>query len=61
MGSGGVHKSLGRFKLMNLTGRKSGKVRGKRVAGSRAFALTLPALLGWMRPLALPGAFLASE
>lgn len=50
MGSGGVHKSLGRFELMILIRRKTGNLRADRVRKTRAFALLLPTLLAWLLP-----------
>lgn len=61
MGSGGVHKSLGRFESMILIRRKTGNVRADRVKKRRAFALALPAFLAWLRPTRTFGAAAVSR
>ena len=49
MGSGGVHKSLGRFRLMILIRRKTGNVRANRVNSTQSFGVALLAFLASLR------------
>ena len=50
MGSGGVHKSLGRFELMISIRRKTGNVRANRMQSSRSFGVAFVAILACLLP-----------
>ena len=50
MGSGGVHKSLGRFRLMISIRRNTGNVRDHRVKSTRSFGVAMLAILAWLLP-----------
>ena len=50
MGSGGVHKSLGRLDLMILIRRNTGNVRDHRMQSSRSFGVALLAILASLLP-----------
>jgi hypothetical protein len=45
MGSGGVHKSLGRSRLMISIRRNTGNVRGNRMQSNRAIGVAFVAIL----------------